>query len=69
MIFGGTRIKHHFPNEGLQNHNALCYCCCSEKKDPILPLEAHPVLPFQRLKSFHIVNCGSSQSKKEVMSL
>lgn len=36
MTFCGTLIEHHFPSEELQNHNAQCHRCCSEKKDPIL---------------------------------
>lgn len=27
------------PNQEIQNHSSQCHWCCSEKKDPVLPLD------------------------------
>ena len=64
MTFCGTLIKHHFPSEELQNHRPRAISAAQRKRIQFCRLEAPPVLPHQRLQSFHIGNCGSSQSKK-----
>lgn len=52
MTFCGTLIKHQFPSEEVQNHNAQCRQCCSEKKDPILPFRGSSGAPAPKAPKF-----------------